>query len=105
MSTLGTLALMAAIAVVFVLPGWLAYTGRWRDWVNYPFVLYAPLAMLWIGAGGELLSLGVLVSDAGARPAGQVLGAIGMALIVVGGILLFWTPPPLRPRWHREREK
>ena len=105
MSTLGTLALMAAIAVVFVLPGWLAYPGRWRDWVNYPFVLYAPLAMLWIGVGGEFLSLGVLVSDAGARAAGQVLGAIGMALLVVGGILLFWTPPPLRPRWHREREK
>ncbi|MFO7252756.1 MAG: hypothetical protein DIU60_018610 [Actinomycetes bacterium] len=105
MSTLGTLAAMAAIAVVFVLPGWLAYAGRWTEWVNAPYVLHAPLAMLWIGAGGEFLLLGSLVEDAGIRGIGRLLGAVGMSLLLIGGISLFWTPPSLRPRWYRERER
>ncbi|GGM87897.1 hypothetical protein GCM10010106_38850 [Thermopolyspora flexuosa] len=105
MSTLGTLAAMVAVAVVFVLPGWLAYSGRWTDWVNTPYVLYAPLALLWIGAGGEFLLLGSLVQDAGADGLGRLLAAMGMALHLIGGISLFWTPPSLRPRWYRERER
>lgn len=105
MSTLGTLALMAAIAVVFVLPGWLAHAGKWTDWVNHPYLLYAPLAMLWIGIGGEFLSLGMLTERAGARAIGQLLVAIGMAQLLLGGIFLFWTPPSLRPRWYREHER
>lgn len=105
MTDLGTVLLVAGLGALFVVPGWLAYAGRWRDWVNYPFVLYAPLAMLWMGVGGEIIVVGGIVADAGARPVGQLLGAIGMALLVVGGICLFWTPPSLRPRWLRERDE
>ncbi|SDQ64574.1 hypothetical protein [Thermostaphylospora chromogena] len=105
MSTLGTLAGMAAVAVAFVLPGWLAYAGKWTDWVDAPYMLYAPLALLWIGVGGEFILLGSLVEDAWARGVGRLLGAVGMALLLIGGISLFWTPPSLRPRWYRERER
>ncbi|WP_084963683.1 hypothetical protein [Thermoactinospora rubra] len=96
--------LMAALAVGFVLPGWLAHTGRWRDWSRAGYALYAPLALLWMGAGGELLCVGTLIADAGAVGLGRVIGAIGLAGIALGTVFLFWTPPPLRPRWLRERK-
>jgi hypothetical protein len=105
MSTLGTLGMMALMAVAFVLPGWLAYAGKWTDWINHPWTLYAPLSLLWMGAGGLFAGVGSLVVDAGFQPVGRLLGAIGMALLLLGGICLFWTPPSLRPRWLRELKR
>lgn len=97
-----TAVFMAATALLFLLPGALAYLGRWRGWAGSPRVLFAPLALLWIGIGGELVFAGVLCAEAGAKGLGQVLGAVGLAGAVLGAVFLFWTPPPLRPRWYRE---
>ncbi|MFI6320579.1 hypothetical protein ACIBG8_23795 [Nonomuraea sp. NPDC050556] len=97
-----TAAFMAATALLFVLPGALAYLGRWRGWASSARVLFAPLALLWIGAGAELVFAGVLCADAGLQKLGQIVGLIGFAGVVLGALFLFWTPLMFRPRWHRE---
>lgn len=96
---------MTGLAILAILPGWLAYSGRWRDWINHWSGLHAPFAMLWMGVGGEFAGLGALFEQAGLPIMPRVLRVVAMGLIVLGGFCMFWTPPPLRPRWHRELTK
>lgn len=99
---MGNVLLLAGLVFFFLIPGWLAYTGRWRDWARAQWVLYAPLAGFWIGAGGVVFTLGVLMVDTPLEPLGLVLGVIGLAGYVLGGLFLFWTPKRLQPQWLKD---
>lgn len=67
--------LLIAGSVVFGLPGWLAYAGRWRRWTTDSY-----------------------------RPPARyiVLGLPVFAVFVSGLMFCFWTPRRLRPTWYRD---
>ena len=91
--------------VFFGLPGWLAYTGKWRRWTRsfrgrtFP---YFPFGLAWMGAGAILLGLFSVVSTLDNIVSAAVLGIPGIAVFCCGLAFLLRTPRFLLPRWYRE---
>lgn len=101
------LLLVAACAGVLLALGVAHYAGvgkAWADvWVVSPFLV---LALAWLGGGGLLMTLAVLVlAEDGSvwTVLGAVLGLASAVAWVIGLVGLFWLPRALRPRWLRER--
>jgi hypothetical protein len=102
------LRVMAGSAVLGV-PGWLAYSGRWRRWTtgaygsvfrNFPF------GLAWMGAGGILLGLAALISGLGRAAgdaAGVVLGIPAIVIFCCGVVFALRTPRRFLPAWYRQR--
>lgn len=106
MTFIHALVLMVGGVVLGLLPGWLAYSGKWRDWRSFSYTLYAPLACLWLGIGLEAAGIGFLLAMVEVLPFLAVaFGYGGLAFILLGVFCLFWTPPPLQPRWLREERQ
>jgi len=82
-----------------VLGSVLAWAGVWRSWTRSQLSGYAVLVMF-PGVGLWLAGFGV--SRAGAGGAGTALFAVGVPLVVLGGVLYLWEPRWLGPRWWRE---
>ncbi|MDR0345119.1 MAG: hypothetical protein LBI49_18805 [Nocardiopsaceae bacterium] len=103
----GGLVLLVAAAVLGV-PGWLAYTGRWRRWTAGPYgsaFPYFPFGLAWMCAGGMLLGLFWLISAAGSAAAGisaVVLGLPGLVMFGCGLVFLLRTPQRFLPAWYRK---
>jgi hypothetical protein len=102
------LRLMAGSAVLG-LPGWLAYSGRWRRWTtgaygsafrNFPF------GLAWMGAGGILLSLAGLIAGLGRTPGDVAYVVLGVPAIVIfccGVVFALRTPRRFLPAWYHQR--
>lgn len=101
-----TLAMMALAGVVGIIPGWLAYSGKWRSWRLSSYTLYAPLACFWMGIGFEVAGVGALLEEAGLPSLlAKAFIYAGVAFLPFGLFCLFWTPSPLQPRWFREERR
>ena len=103
----GGLLLLAAAAVLGI-PGWLAYTGKWRRWATGPYgsaFPYFPFGLAWMCAGGILLGVFWLISALGniaAEISAVVLGLPGMAMFCCGLVFLLRTPRRFLPPWYRK---
>jgi UPF0716 family protein affecting phage T7 exclusion len=105
---LTSLYMIIAACALFVIPGWFAYTGKWRRWTAsargraFP---YAPFGMTWMGAGAVLVGVFGLLSALG-----SVAGAIAAIVFALPGFVLFFcglafairTPRRFLPPWYRE---
>jgi hypothetical protein len=81
--------LLIAGAVLLGLPGWLAYTGKWRRWTNGPYgktFPYFPFGLAWMCAGG-------------------VIGLPAIAIFLCGLAFMLRTPRRFLPAWYRERSR
>lgn len=106
MTYIHVLIMMAGGAIFALLPGWLAYSGKWRSWRSSSYTLYAPFSCFWMGVGLEVAGLGFLLGMADFLPfLAVVLGYAGLAILLLGVFCLPWTPPPLQPRWLREERQ
>jgi hypothetical protein len=100
--------LLLAGAVLLGLPGWLAYTGKWRRWTSGPYgraFPYFPFGLAWMCAGGILLGVFSMISALGHIAADIVavlLGIPGIAMFCCGLAFLLRTPKPFLPLWYRE---
>lgn len=100
--------LLLAGAVLLGLPGWLAYTGKWRRWTSGPYgkaFPYFPFGLAWMCAGGILLGTFSLISALGniaTDIAAVVLGIPGIAMFCCGLAFLLRTPRLFLPPWYRE---
>jgi hypothetical protein len=94
-------------AVLLVLPGWLAYTGRWRRWTNGSYgkaFPYFPFGLAWMCAGGMLLGLASLISGLSSGAAG-VLGIPAIVVFLCGLAFMLRTPRRFLPAWYREHSR
>ncbi len=99
--------LLIAGAVLLGLPGWLAYTGKWRRWTNGPYgraLPYFPFGLAWMCGGGMLLGAASLISAFSSGAAG-VLGIPAIVVFLCGLGFMLRTPRRFLPAWYRERSR
>lgn len=99
---------LLAGGVLLGLPGWLAYTGKWRRWTRGSYgraFPYFPFGLAWMCAGAILLGAFSLVSALGGiatHIVAIVLGIPGIVMFCCGLVFLLRTPRLFLPPWYRE---
>jgi len=105
---ISALSLIVAAIVLFGLPGWLAYTGKWQRWTSSPHGAtfpYMPFGMAWMGIGGILVGIFGLLSALGnvaAAISALIFGLPGIAMFCCGLVFAIRTPHRFLPAWYRE---
>lgn len=104
----GALVVVAVCSALLLAVGVAHYRGAWRHFALTPLLSStSTAACAWIGAGGLLVAGALALGDAtstAAQVVAVLLGAVGLAVAVVGLVGLAWLPRPLRPRWLREHQ-
>jgi hypothetical protein len=89
------------LGLTFVLGGLLFHLGRWRGWYLAPDTIFGARPALYgfvpMGLAAICLAVSISLPTLEARQSG--LAYITLPLGCLGGILTFWQPKWLKPKW------
>lgn len=104
------LAITVVPALAGLVPGWLAWTGRYRNWARQPNSLwsttrynYFPLYMGWVAITWMVLWTSIWIDHFNPGWMSSVPGfTVLMPFLAVTVLLNFWWPRALTPAWHQD---
>jgi hypothetical protein len=93
---------LIALGPVLASSAWLAWSGRWRSWVDDPIFGWSP-GPLALFPGLALMLPAFALVNLGVLPSDSPIAVFGFLLSLAGMAITLWAPRWFGPRWYRER--